>query len=213
MAEKAKSIGYEYVGISDHAGKLPIANSMNERQILKQSKEIKKLRVPGIKILHGAEVNILDDGRIDVHNRVLRELDFVLASIHAKFSLPKRQMTDRVIRAMDNPYVNIIGHPTGRKVLKKPGFELDWPRIFEASKRTNTYLEINAYPERLDLSDVDAMKALRSDCKLIVNTDAHSASQLDYMRLGVGVARRAWARKSDIINTLTLPKFLKVLKK
>ncbi len=209
MAEKAKSLGYEYVGITDHAGNLRIAHSMDERKLLKQAKEIKKINIPGIKILHGAEVNILEDGSLDIHNRVLKALDFVVASIHSKFLLNKKAMTDRLIRAMENPYVNIIGHPTGRKVLLKEGYELDWPRIFEASKRTNTFLEINAYPERLDLPDTIAMQALNTGCKLIINTDAHSTDQMEFMRLGIGVARRAWARKSDILNTMPLEKLLK----
>ncbi len=212
MALKAKSLNYEYIGITDHAGKLRIANSMNERKLIKQAHEIKKMSIPGIRLLRGAEVNILEDGSLDVHDRVLKVLDFVVAGIHAKFSLNSKAMTDRLIRAMENPYVKIIAHPTGRKILQKTGCEFDWPRVFEASKRASTYLEVNACPARLDLSDADAREALKAGCKLAINTDAHSASHLEFMRLGIGTARRAWAREKDVINTLSLSNLLKAFK-
>ncbi|MBD3311995.1 DNA polymerase/3'-5' exonuclease PolX [archaeon] len=213
MVLKAKEMGYEYLGITDHAGDLRIAKSMDEKRIKEQAEEIKKLGVKGIKVLHGAEVNIQEDGSLDVPDKILEELDYVLASIHSKFTLTKKEMTDRLVKAMENPYVNIIGHPTGRKVLMKTGYDLDWDRVFQASKDNNTYLEINAYPERLDLSDTNARAAISAGCKLFINTDAHSTSQLGFMRFGLGQARRAWAETKDIINTISYESLLKKLKK
>lgn len=213
MVLKAKEMGYEYLGITDHAGDLRIAKSMDEKKIREQAVEIKKLGVKGIKVLHGAEVNIQEDGSLDVPDKVLEGLDYVLASIHSKFNLSRKKMTDRLVKAMEHPLVNIIGHPTGRKVLVKAGYDLDWDRVFQASKDNNTYLEINAYPERLDLSDINARAAIRAGCKLFINTDAHSPSQLGFMRYGIGQARRAWAGTKDVINTVSYKSLLNKFKK
>ncbi len=213
MVDKAKELGYEYIGITDHAGSLRIAKSMKKKELMEQAEKIKNLKIKGIKVLHGAEVNILKDGSLDVPDKLLEELDFVLASIHSKFSMNKKEMTKRIINAMKNPYVNIIGHPTGRKVLVKEGYSLEWNKIFEASKEHSTFLEINAYPERLDLSDTNAYNAIKNGCKLFINTDAHSTSQLEFMKFGLGTARRAWAQKKNILNTFSYKKLIKKLKK
>lgn len=213
MIMKAKRMGYDYIGITDHAGDLRIANSLDEDEIEDYLEAIDKVSVSGIKVLKGAEVNILKDGSLDVPDRILDKLDYVLAAIHSKFTLNRKEMTDRLVRAMENPYVNIIGHPTGRKVLVKEGYSLDWKRVFEASKDNNTYLEINAYPDRLDLSDVHARAAVKAGCKLFINTDAHSTNQLEFMQFGVGQARRGWAETRDIINTVSYQTLKKKLKK
>lgn len=215
MARASKKLGHEYICISDHVSKMKIAGGMNERQLRKQMKEIgrvdKKLR--GIKILKGAEVDIKADGELDVKKDALKDLDIVVASVHAKFKQTKAEMTKRLVAAMENEYVHLIGHPTGRKInLKKP-CELNFEKIFDTSKRTKTYLEINSYPERLDLSDVNARAAIEHGCKLAINTDAHSEEHLKFIKLGIAVARRGWAEKKDIINAQPLKRFLKLLKK
>jgi len=215
MARASKELGYEYICISDHVGKMKIAGSMNESQLLKQLKEIESVdkKLSGIKILKGAEVDIEPDGKINLKKDVLKDLDVVVASVHAKFKQTEAEMTKRLITAMENEYVNIIGHPTGRKInLKKP-CDIDMEKIFDTSKRTKTYLEINSYPERLDLDDVNTHAAIENGCKLVINTDAHSAEHLKFIKLGISVARRGWAEKKDIINAQPLNKFLKLLKK
>jgi len=142
----------------------------------------------------------------------LKELDLVVASVHSKFNQSEEEMTRRLVKAMENEDVDIIGHPTGRKINQKKPVQLDMEAIFEASKRTGTFLEINSFPERLDLDEVNAKAAIEAGCKLAINTDAHNKEHLRYMRLGIAVARRAWLEKKDVINTLSLKELRKLLK-
>ncbi len=214
MAAAAKKFGYEYICITDHGGRLKIAGSLDEKRFRKQWKEIGSLNEnTGIEILKGIEVNIGPGGRPDVKNELLKEFDIVIASIHSGFNQPKDAATKRIITAMENENVGMIGHLTGRMIGERKGAELDFEKIFDAAKRTQTILEINAQPKRLDLSDANARDAVKAGCMLAINTDAHSAEQLADMRFGVGVARRAWAEDKDIINTLPLKGFLKCLKR
>ncbi len=215
MAIAAKSLGYEYICISDHAGRMRIAGGLNERQLRKQGKEIDEVnkRLKGITVLKGAEVDIERNGKLSINNVTLKEMDIVIASIHSIFRQSKEETTKRLIAAMENEHVDIIGHPTGRKINKKKPSELDLKRLFEASKRTNTLLEINAHPKRMDLSDINTRAAVDAGCKLVINTDAHSKENLKFMRLGIAVARRGWAERKHIVNTLPLNKFLRTLKK
>jgi DNA polymerase (family 10) len=213
MGRAAKSLGREYICIGDHAGRMRIAGGLNERQLKKQGKEIDKANknLKGITILKGAEVDIERNGKLSIGNSMLKELDVVVASVHSIFRKGKEETTKRVIAAMENEHVDIIGHPTGRKINKKKPIELDFDRIFEASKETNTFLEINSQPKRLDLNDINTRAALEVGCRLVIDTDAHSGENLEFMKLGVAVARRGWAKRKDIINTLPLKKFLKLL--
>ncbi|MEK6948961.1 MAG: DNA polymerase/3'-5' exonuclease PolX [Nanoarchaeota archaeon] len=233
MAEAAKKLGHEYICITDHAGEsFKITNSLNEKRIKQQRKEIDNINnilekqsfsgrrkskafsseIKNITILQGGEVNIRDNGDLDLKNNVLKELDIVLASIHSGFKNPKEKMTARIIKAMENEHVDIIAHPTGRLINERPAYDIDFDKILDKAKETNTILEINAYPERMDLNDIRARAAIRHGIKLSIGTDSHDASQLRNYRLGVAIARRGWAEKKDIINSHPIKEMIKFLK-
>ena len=213
MAEKARELGHEYIAITDHVGTLRIARGMDENKIRDQMKEIENINreITGITILKGAEVNMMSDGKLDMPNYVLKDLDVVVASIHSGFRQTEEKITDRMMSAMYNDNVNIIAHPTGRKIHERKAYELDMDRIFETSKDTKTFLEINSYPNRLDLNDINVKRAVESGCKLSIDTDSHSKANLKHIELGIATARRGWAKKDDIINTLPLKKLKKLL--
>ena len=213
MVLKCKNLGYEYVGISDHAGNLKIANSMGAKEVSKQRKEIQNLNIKGIKVLQGAEVNILADGSLDVPDKLLKEFDFVIAAVHSKFNMARDEMTKRLIKAIKNPYVIILAHPTGRKVLRKESYDADWKEVFKAAKEHGVLLEINAHPERLDLPDSLINQAVKMNCALIINTDSHSVDNLEYMKFGIGQARRGGCTRKAVANALSFTKFLELLKK
>ena len=214
MAEAAQKLGHEYICITDHIGNFRIANALDEKRIKKQKKEIdiinKKLR--GIVVLHGCEVNIKDDGSIDMKDSVLKELDVVLASIHSGFKNPKDKLTKRIAKAMENGNVDIIAHPTGRLLNERPPYDIDFDELVDKAKSTKTVLEINAHPNRLDLSYAYAKAALKKGIKLSIGTDSHDVHGLRNYRLGIATARKAWARKEDIINTFPLEEMKKHLK-
>jgi DNA polymerase (family 10) len=170
-------------------------------------------KLEGIKVLKGAEVDIAPDGTLKGEKTALKELDLVVGSVHGTFKQTKREMTQRLITTMESGLVNIIGHPTSRKINEKNPCEIDLDQIFEASKRTETYLEINSSPHRLDLDDANASLALKAGCKLVINTDAHDRDELRNIQFGIAMARRGWLRKDDVINTLSLEKLGKILKR
>jgi DNA polymerase (family 10) len=205
MAKAAMNLGYHYLCISDHYSKMKIVGGLNEKQLRKQWKKIDEINsnLANIKILKGAEIDIATDGSLDAGKKVLKALDIVVASIHSKFNQSKHEMTQRVVKAMENEYVDIIGHPTGRKINQKKPSQMDMDIIFETSKETDTFLEINSFPNRLDLDDLNAKAASEAGCKLVINTDAHDKEHLRYMRLGIAVARRGWLETQDIINALS----------
>ena len=213
MAEKARELEHEYIAITDHVGTLRIARGMDENKIRHQMKEIENINreINGITILKGAEVNIMSDGKLDMSDDVLKDLDVVVASIHSGFRQTEEKITDRMMSAMYNDNVNIIAHPTGRKIHERKAYELDMDRIFETSRDTKTFLEINSYPNRLDLNDINVKRAVESGCKLSIDTDSHSKANLKHIKLGIATARRGWAKKEDIINTLPLKKLEKLL--
>ena len=214
MVLAARAMGYEYLGISDHAN-LPIANGLDERRFLKQAKEIDRLnrKIRGIKILKGAEINILENGSLDIKDAVLARLDYVMAGIHYSSKMNKEKMTERIIRAIKNPRVNIIAHLTRRKMAQRDEQALDLDKIFRAAKEYNVILEINSQPIRLDLKDLNIRRAKEIGVKMIINTDSHAKDHLKFMDLGVAQARRGWAEKKDIINTQSLKGLLGFLKK
>lgn len=213
MASAAKKKGYQYIAITDHA-LTPINNGLSKKKFKSQMEGIDWVRkqVRGIKIFKGVEANILSDGRIDLDDKFLSLFDFVLAGVHSNFQMSKEDMTKRIMRAMENKYVNVITHPTGRLINRRKPYELDMEKILYKAKKTKTLLEIDAYPNRLDLADFNIRRAVEENVKLIINTDAHSAHHLDYMKLGIGAARRGWAEKKDIANTRALKDFMKLLK-
>ncbi|MBI2134624.1 DNA polymerase/3'-5' exonuclease PolX [Candidatus Woesearchaeota archaeon] len=215
MAMAAKKLGHEYICITDHVGKtFKIANSLDEKRVKKQRKEIDDVnrKLSGIVVLQGGEVNIMDNGDLDMKDSVLRELDIVLASIHSGFRNPKEKLTRRIVKAMENENVDIIAHPTGRLINERPAYELDFEKILEKANETKTVLEINAYPERMDLNDINVRTALKYGIKLSIGTDSHDADQLRNYKLGIAIARRGWAEKKDIINTYPAKEMLKLLK-
>ncbi|MBL7155010.1 MAG: DNA polymerase/3'-5' exonuclease PolX [Candidatus Portnoybacteria bacterium] len=210
MAKAAKKMGYQYLVITDHAGFLKIAHGLDEKRLLKQMAEIDRVnqRLSRIKILKGAEVDVKDNGSLAIKDEVLAKLDLVLAAIHSSFKMNKKDMTERLLRAINNSQVDIIAHPTGRKIHKREAYSLDFEKIFKAAKKTKTALEICAYFERLDLKDTDVRQAIETGVKLVISTDAHSSNHLAMMELGIAQARRGWAAKKDILNSQSLTEFL-----
>ena len=218
IAKAARNLGYEYIGIADHTKFLRIEHGLDEKKIERRNKEIDKLNSKlktqnsKFRILKGCEANILNDGSIDIKDETLKKLDFVIAGIHSSFKMPKERMTERMIRAMKNPNVDIISHPTGRILKKRDEYQIDFGKILRAAKETGTILEISAWPERLDLNDQNIRRAKEAGVKMIINTDAHQKDQLRLMEFGIAQARRGWAEKKDIINTYPLNKLLKSFK-
>jgi len=214
MAQAGIDCGYEYIAITDHSPTLGITKGLTEDRVYKQIEEINKInkKYKNFRILTGIEVDVRDNGQLDLPNSVLNELDIVVASIHTKFNLPKDQMTKRIIKALENPVVDILGHPTGRLLGKREPFEVNMEKIIEAAKANKKVLELNGCPDRLDLTDIYLKQAKEKGVKIAISTDAHKNLHLkDWMRYGVGMARRGWLEKKDVVNTLPLDKFLKFL--
>lgn len=202
MAEAAQLCGYEYIGITDHSQSLKIARGVSVEDLWAQIRYIDKLnaRLRGFRILKSAEVDILADGSLDYPDELLRELDYTVCSIHSRFALGKREQTERIIRAMDNRYFNVLGHPTGRRLLKRPGYEIDIDRIIEDARRKGCFFEINSSPERLDLSADSARRAAAGGVMIAISTDAHSTGELGLIRCGIDQGRRAGLEKSAVLN-------------
>ncbi|PIZ44773.1 DNA polymerase III [Candidatus Wolfebacteria bacterium CG_4_10_14_0_2_um_filter_39_18] len=218
MAKTAQKMGYQYIGIADHTKFLRIENGLNEKQLIERNKEIdkinKKFQASGSKfqVLKGCEANIMADGSIDIDDKVLAQMDFVIAGVHSQMKMLKVQMTKRIIRAMKNPNVDIISHPTGRILKKRDEYEIDFDELLKIVKETGTILEINAFPVRLDLNDVHIKKAKQAGVKMVINTDAHKKEHLRFIEYGISQARRGWAEKRDVINTFSVDKLLNSLK-
>ncbi|MEA3293201.1 MAG: DNA polymerase/3'-5' exonuclease PolX [Patescibacteria group bacterium] len=218
MANGAIKKGYQYLGITDHTKFLRISHGLNEKELLRQKKEIIKLnekfKKENIKfrVLQGAETNILNNGSLDINDNALKKLDFAMAGVHSSFRMKRAKMTERIIRALKNPYVKILVHPLGRIIQKRDEIEMDFDKILRAAKQFNVILEINAYPERLDLNDINIRRARESGVKMAINSDSHCIDHLEYMEFGVYQARRGWAEKKDIINTQSLTKLLNFFK-
>ncbi|MEK6562725.1 MAG: DNA polymerase/3'-5' exonuclease PolX [Candidatus Binatota bacterium] len=215
MAEEAKRLGLEYIAITDHTKGLAMTGGSDEKKLLKQMAEIDKINrsLKGITILKGAEVNINKDGTLDIKDEVLARLDVVGIAVHSHFNLPKREMTERIVRAMRNPHADILFHPTGRVIQKREPYDVDMDALIKTAKETGTVLEIDAYPDRLDLKDGHIRKAVEAGVKLAVDSDAHSVNHMRFLEFGVAQARRGWAEKKDVINTRPLKEFLKCLKR
>jgi DNA polymerase (family 10) len=218
MAQAAIALGHEYICITDHTKSLAMTGGSDERKLLRQMKEIDKINSklqktnPNFRILKGAEVNIMKDGTLDINDETLAKLDVVGAAVHSSFNMPEAEMTARIIRAIENPNIDIIFHPTGRILQRRPPYALNMDEIIKAAKRTGTVLEIDAFPDRLDLKDEYIRKAIQAGVKLSIDTDAHSIVHLHYMEYGIAQARRGWAEKKDIINAWPLEKMLGMLK-
>ncbi len=214
MALAARDRGYQYLAITDHSGGRGIAHGLDAERLRQQIQEVKELnqRISGIRIFSGIEVDIRADGSLDMPDELLAELDIVVASVHSSLNQSQEQMTGRMIKAMENPDVDILAHPTCRLLPGREPTAVDMEAIFQAAAKTGTALEINAMPSRLDLKDIHVYRARDLGVKLIVSTDAHSTDHLEFMRFGVGVARRGWCEARDILNTKPLNEILAGLK-
>lgn len=203
MAEQVRSMGYSFMAFCDHSKSAVYANGLDEKRLLQEIQEIRQLneKYDDFVVLAGSEVDILPDGSLDFSDEILAQLDFVVASIHSAF---KTDPTMRTLAAMENKYVDVIAHPTGRLISRREGFSLDMDQVIAKAAETGTALEVNSYWDRLDLSDINVKKAVESGVKISINTDSHHPNHLSMMALGVGNARRGWAKKSDVINAMTL---------
>ncbi len=215
MAKAAKELGYDYIAITDHSQRLTVAKGLDEKRALEEIEQIRQIdeKIDGITILAGMEVDILEDGSLDMSDEVLSQLDVVLVAVHYKFNLSKEQQTRRILKAFENPYVNILAHPTGRMIGVREPIALDMETILAKAKEYNIHMEINAQPERLDLTDIHAKMAKEMGVKMAINTDSHNLFSLHYMEYGVNQARRGWCEKSDIINTRSLKELKKLLQR
>ena len=214
MALAALDMGYEYIAITDHSKHLTVAKGLDEERILKQFEEIERLNEElDIVILKGIECDILEDGSLDLPDSILERLDIVLGAVHFKFNLSKSEQTKRVIKAMKNPYFNVLAHPTGRVIGHRNAYEIDMDEIIKAAKGEGVVLEINAQPERLDLNDVLAKTAKENGNLFAISTDSHDVESLNFMEYGINQARRGWVEKEDVINTLSLRELKSVLKR
>lgn len=216
MADAARGLGYEYIAITDHTKALAMTGGSDEKKLLRQMAAIdevnKKFKSLKFKVLRGAEVNIMKDGTLDIDDATLAKLDVVGAAIHSHFNLPREEQTERVIRAMENPHVDIIFHLTGRKINQRDPIDLDVDEIIKTAKRTKTVLEIDAYPDRLDIKDEYIRMCVEAGVKMSIDSDAHAANHLRLLEYGIAQARRGWATKNDIINAWPLEKMLSFLK-
>jgi DNA polymerase (family 10) len=214
MAAAARELGYEYIALTDHSKAVTVANGMDEKRTLEQIKKIRAAneRLRGIRLLAGIEVDILKDGRLDLADDVLAQLDVVVASVHSYMNLDREAMTDRLLAAIENPYTQIIAHPTGRLLLRRDAFAYDLERILDACARHGVAVECNAYPDRLDLKDTYLRMARDRGVKVVISTDAHTTANLKYMKYGVQMARRGWLEKKDVLNTLPLGSLLDALR-
>lgn len=211
IAKAAQKRGYQYVAICDHSKSLKIAHGLDETRLLKQIEEIERIneKLKGFQILKGTEVDILTDGKIDLPDKVLEKLDYVVAAVHSGFKQEKEKMTKRIVRALENPFVHCLAHPSGRLLGARAPYEVDLDEVMEAAKKHGKALEINATLERLDLDDIHSRKAKEMGIKLAIGTDSHHLDQLWMISLGVGVARRGWLESQDLLNTLSLKEILK----
>jgi len=215
MAAAAQARGYAYMALTDHSRRVAMAHGLDPARVSRQVRDIDKLneKFKGFTILKGIEVDILNDGRLDLPDSILSRLDVVVASVHSFFDLAREAQTDRVVRAMENRHVSILGHPTGRLIGAREPYDIDMDRVISAAHDLGCYLEINAEPDRLDLNDIHAHAAKSKGVKVAVSTDAHSVNGFQYMRFGIDQARRGWLTADDVINTRSLAELRKLLKR
>jgi len=214
MAEAARELGHEYIAITDHSKAVTVANGLDEKRL---ETHIKKLhaandRKLGIRVLAGSEVDIMKGGALDYSDEALAQLDVVVCSIHSYFNLDRSEMTERMLAAIENPYTQIIGHPTGRLLLRRDPLDYDMEKVLDACAKNGVAMECNSYPDRLDLNDVHLRMCRERGVKVVISTDSHTAGNLKFIRYGVKTARRAWLTKKDVLNTLPVNEFLEALR-
>jgi DNA polymerase (family 10) len=215
MAEAAQARGYEYIALTDHSRRVAMTHGLDPMRLARQIHEIDQLneKLKNFTILRGIEVDILRDGSLDLPDSSLAKLDIVVAAVDSHFDLPRTAQTDRVVRALENPHVSILAHPTGRLIGEREPYDIDMDLVISAARKAGCYLEINAEPDRLDLNDLHAHAAKLAGVKLAVSTDAHSVDAFQCMRFGIDQARRAWLTANDVLNTRPLAEMRKLLKR
>jgi DNA polymerase (family 10) len=214
MAQAAKARGYQYMAITDHSKNLAFANGLDDKRAVAHIARIREAgkQIDGITIFAGIEVDILTDGDLDLSDDVLAQMDIVIASVHSVFNQDSAKMTERLLKAIENPNTSIIGHPTGRIQLRRDAYPFDMHAVLTAAAKHQVAMELNSYPDRLDLNDVHLRQAKQQGVKVVINTDSHHTSHLEKIRYGVLQARRAWLTKGDVLNTMPAPKFAKAMK-
>jgi DNA polymerase (family 10) len=215
MAAAAQARGYAYFAVSDHSRRVTIAHGLDARRLARQIDEIDRLndKLRAIRVLKSSEVDILEDGTLDLSDGILQRLDLTVCAVHSKFDLPRDRQTERIIRAMDNFNFNILAHPTGRLIGQRPAYDVDMERLMQAAKERGCILEVNAQPERLDLTDVHCRLAKEIGVKVALSTDAHSTRDLDLLRFGIAQARRGWLEPDDVVNTRSWPELSILLRR
>lgn len=215
MALAAQAKGYAYLAITDHSRRVTMAHGLDTKRLARQIEEIDQLNadLSGLTLLKSIEVDILEDGRLDLPDSILRRLDLVVAAVHSRFDLPEAEQTERVLRAMDNPYVTIIAHPTGRLINARPAYAIDMDRVMRGALARGCYLEVNAQPDRLDLTDAHCRLAKQLGLNVSISTDAHSTADLDLMRFGIDQARRGWLEAENVLNTRPLRELRAMLRR
>ena len=203
MAAAAKERGYQYAAITDHSASHGFGDDVPPDELLRQIERVRSVELKGFTLLAGTEVNVLPDGSLDYADELLEQLDWVVASVHTSFRIGEREMTDRVVRALEHPLVDALGHPTGRLIQRRDPYDIDLDRVFEVAARTGTFLEINANPDRRDLADPYARAAVEAGVTLVIDSDAHRTATLANMRYGVATARRGWVTAAQVANTRT----------
>jgi DNA polymerase (family 10) len=214
MAEAARHRGYEYMAITDHSENLAMANGLTDERALAHIERIRAVekRMKGIRIFAGIEVDILGDGSLDLSDSVLEQMDIVIASVHSQFNQDRATMTDRLLKAIANPNTSLIGHPTGRLLLRREAYQFDLDAVLKTAAKHKVAMELNSYPDRLDLCDVHLRLAKQHGVKIVINTDSHHTSHMGKMRYGILQARRAWLTKDDVLNALPAREFAKAMK-
>jgi len=215
LVEAARKREYDYIAITDHSKHVTVAHGLKPEQVREQVREIDEInkKLKGFTVLRATEVDILEDGSLDLPDEVLQELDLTVCSVHYKFNLTLQQQTDRILKAMESPYFTILAHPTGRLIGQREPYQVDMEEVVKAAQRNRCILEVNAHPERLDLNDVHCKLAKDMGVKVALSTDTHRLGDLDYMRFGVGQARRGWLEADDVINTKSVKELRKLLKR
>jgi DNA polymerase (family X) len=215
MADAARALGYQYLGIADHSQSLTVANGLTPKRVRDQQKEIDAFNAKhkGLRLFKGTEVDILADGSLDFDDKVLESFDYVVASVHSFFNQPQEEMTARIIKAISHPHVTMLGHATGRLLLRRDAYKVDLDAVLQAAAKAGTMIEINANPYRLDLDWIHCKRAKALGVKLVINPDAHAPDEIAFTRFGVDVARRGWLEKEDVFNTKTLAQVTKELEK
>jgi DNA polymerase (family X) len=215
MIGSARERGYEYMAITDHSKNLAFANGLDDKRAAEHIDKIRTVgkQAEGVKVLAGIEVDILADGELDLSASVLDEMDLVIASVHSHFQQEPKEMTDRLLRAVTSGRISILGHPTGRILLRREGYDFDLDAVMRAAAEYGVAMELNAYPDRLDLSDRHLKMARERGVKIVINTDSHHTSHLEKMRFGVVQARRAWLTRDDVLNTLPADRFIEAMRR